>query len=181
MNSTIDAEMSDSYWQNLLPQELETSSGNSPLFHAYQASQVLFNDKGFLSSHISVLDLLLNRTDIHHVYPRDLLKKAGLQRGKYNQIANFVLAQSEINIAIGNKAPEVYFAELRDQVSSKGLKYGGITDEVVLRTNLQMHCIPEPLLDGEVLEYDEFLNLRRTLMANKLQIYFGKLGECSIA
>jgi hypothetical protein len=33
---------------------------------------------------------------------RSLLKKKGLQRGQYNQIANFVVAQSEINIAIGD-------------------------------------------------------------------------------
>ena len=51
-------------------------------------------------------DLLLNRSDVHHVFPRKHLKKQGLSRGRYNQIANFVIAQSEINIAIGDKAPE---------------------------------------------------------------------------
>jgi hypothetical protein len=102
VDSTIRAEMSDSYWTNLLPQELETPSINSPLFHAYQAAQVVMHDKGFLSSHISVDALLLNLSDVHHVYPRDLLKKQGLQRSRYNQIGNLVLAQSEINIAISN-------------------------------------------------------------------------------
>jgi hypothetical protein len=41
--------------------------------------------------------------------PAKHLKGQGLTRGRYNQIANFVLAQSEINIAIGDKPPEVYF------------------------------------------------------------------------
>ena len=63
-------------------------------------------DRGFLSRDITVLDLLMNRSDVHHVYPRNHLKKQGLARGRYNQIANFVLAQSEINIAIGDRAPE---------------------------------------------------------------------------
>lgn len=177
LNTTIDSEMSDSFWKNLLPQELVTSSATSPFFHAYQASQVLLHDKGFLSSHISVLDLLLNRTDIHHVYPRDLLKGKGLTPGRYNQIANFVLAQSEINIAIGNKAPEVYFGELRGQVNGEALKYGGITDEGILRENLQSHCIPDSMLDGDVPDYDDFLNARRALMAAKLRTYFERLGE----
>lgn len=181
VNSTIEAEMSDSYWQNLLPQELETSSATSPLFHAYQAAQVVMQEKGFLSSHIPVDALLLNRSDAHHVYPKDLLKKQGLQRGQYNQLANFVLAQSEINIAIGNKAPEVYFGELRAQVNGEGAKYGGITDEAVLRANFRMHCIPESMLDGDVPSYDDFLNARRVLMAAKLRTYFERLGEVSVS
>ncbi len=72
-------------------------------------------DKGFLSRDITVRDLLLNRSDVHHVFPRKHLKGQGLTRGRYNQIANFVLAQSEINIAIGDKAPERYFGELAEQ------------------------------------------------------------------
>ncbi len=181
LSTTIEAEMSDSYWQNLLPQELETSSATSPLFHAYQAAQVVMQDKGFLSSHIPVDALLLNRSDAHHVYPKDLLKKQGLQRGQYNQLANFVLAQSEINIAIGNKAPEVYFGELRAQVDGEGAKYGGITDEATLRANFRMHCIPDSMLDGDVPSYEDFLTARRVLMAAKLRTYFERLGEVSVS
>ncbi len=85
------------------------------------------SDKGFLSKDISVLDLLLNRSDVHHVFPRNHLKKQGLQRGRYNQIANFVLAQSEINIAIGDRAPEEYFGQLVEQCDGGKKRYGGIT------------------------------------------------------
>jgi len=80
----------------MLPQLMDTSSAQSPYFLAYKAAQAKLADKGFLSRDISVLDLLLNRTDVHHVYPRNYLKKQGLSRGRYNQIANFVLTQSEI-------------------------------------------------------------------------------------
>ena len=85
-------------------------------------------DKGFLSRDITVLDLLMNRSDVHHVYPRKHLKKQGLVAGRYNQIANFVLAQSEINIAIGDKPPEKYFEELAEQCAGGKKKYGGITE-----------------------------------------------------
>ena len=105
-------------------------------------------DRGFLSRDITVLDLLMKRSDVHHVYPRNHLKKQGLARGRYNQIANFVLAQSEINIAIGDRAPEVYFKELAEQCAGGKKKYGGITDVAEMRVNLRMSCLPESLLDG---------------------------------
>ena len=71
-----------------------------------------------------------------------------LARGCYNQIANFVLAQSEINIAIGDRASEVYFKELAEQCAGGKKKYGGITDVAEMRVNLRMSCLPESLLDG---------------------------------
>ena len=89
---------------SMLPQLMDTSSGQNPYFLAYKAAQVKLGDKGFLSRDITVNDLMMNRSDVHHVYPRNHLKKQNLTRNRYNQIANFVLAQSEINIAIGEIA-----------------------------------------------------------------------------
>jgi hypothetical protein len=171
-NAVIDAEMSPSYWSTLLPQDMETSSSSSPFFLVYQAAQTKLGDLGFLSRDITVRDLLLNRSDVHHVYPRNHLKKQGLARGRYNQIANFVLAQSEINIGIGDRAPEVYFAELASQCNGGPKKYGGITKLDEMRANLRVSCLPERLLDGEIPEFDDFLEERRKLMAQKIKTYF---------
>ncbi|QJR14662.1 GmrSD restriction endonuclease domain-containing protein [Usitatibacter palustris] len=165
----LKAELSENFWSNLVPIELDTSSVNNAFFLAYQAAQVKAGDRGFLSRDITVNDLLLNRTDVHHVYPKDHLKGQGFSRGKYNQIANFVLAQSEINIAIGKKAPEKYFEELADQVNGGKKKHGGITKKAELIENLRQHCIPPSFLDGDVPEYDDFLIQRRQLMAAKVR------------
>jgi hypothetical protein len=173
--AVISSELSDNFWTNLLPIELETSSPNSPSFLAFQAAQVKLGDKGFLSRDITVLDLLLNRSDVHHVYPRNHLKKQGLPRGRYNQIGNFVLAQSEINIAIGDKAPERYFQDLAEQCAGGKKRYGGITEMADLRANLRMHCLPESMLDGDIPSYDEFLEKRRKLMARKIKTWFEAL------
>ena len=154
---------------------MDTSSSNSPYFLCYQAAQVKLGDKGFLSRDITVLDLLMNRSDVHHVYPRKHLKAQGLSRGRYNQIANFVLAQSEINIAIGDTPPEKYFKELAEQVDGGKKKYGGITDEDDLRANLRASCIPESMLDGTIQDYDDFLEERRKLMALKIKSWFEAL------
>lgn len=173
--AVIETELPDSFWIGMLPQLMDTSSGQSPYFLAYKAAQVKLGDKGFLSRDITVCDLLMNRSDVHHVYPRNHLKKQGLSRGRYNQIGNFVLAQSEINIAIGDKAPEQYFFELAEQCSGGKKKYGGITDNNELRANLRMNCLPESLLDGAIPSYDDFLADRRKLMAQKIKLWFEAL------
>ena len=174
-SSVIENELPGSYWTGMLPQLMDTSSAKSPYFLAYQAAQVKLGDKGFLSRDITVLDLLLNRSDVHHVYPRNFLKKQGLSRGRYNQIGNFVLAQSEINIAIGDKPPETYFAELVEQCDGGKKRYGGITNAADLCANLRMNCIPGSVLDGRVPPYDDFLVERRLLMAGKIKTWFESL------
>jgi hypothetical protein len=174
-DAVIENELPGSFWTGMLPQLMDTSSGQSPYFLAYQAAQVKLGDRGFLSRDITVLDLLMNRSDVHHVYPKKHLKEQGLSRGRYNQIANFVLAQSEINIAIGDKPPEQYFRELAEQVSGGKKKYGGITDEADLRANLRASCIPESMLDGMIPGYDAFLEQRRKLMALKIKTWFEAL------
>lgn len=171
-DAVIPNELPDSFWTGMLPQFLDTSSSISPYFRCYQAAQIKLGDRGFLSRDITVADLLLNRADVHHVFPKKHLKDEGLSRGSYNQIANFVIAQSEINIAIGAKAPAVYFAELANQVQGGTKKYGGITDKDDLHANLRMNCIPDGLLTGVITEYSDFLEERRKLMALKMKDWF---------
>lgn len=171
----IENELPESFWNGMLPQFLGTSSIRSPYFMAYQAAQVKLGDKGFLSRDITVLDLLMNRSDVHHVYPKDHLKAQGLSPARYNQIANYVLAQSEINIAIGKKPPELYFKELGEQCTGGKKKYGGIMDVVGMKANLKMSCVPETMLEGVIPDYDEFLEERRKLMALKIKNWFEAL------
>ncbi len=170
--SVIQSVLPESFWTGMLPQLMDTSSGQSPYFLAYQAAQVKLGDKGFLSRDITVQDLIMNRSDVHHVYPKKHLKSQGLSRGRYNQIANFVLAQSEINIAIGKKPPEKYFQELADQCHGGERKYGGINSEDDLRANLKMSCLPGSMLEGVIPTYDDFLDERRKLMALKIKTWF---------
>jgi hypothetical protein len=174
-DAVIANELPPTFWTGMLPQLMDTSSAQSPYFLAYQAAQVKFGDKGFLSRDITVQDLLLNRSDVHHVYPKKHLKSQGLSKGRYNQIGNFVLAQSEINIAIGDKPPERYFAELGEQCSGGKKKYGGITDRQTMIENLHSHSLPETLLDGEIPDYDAFLEERRRTMSLKIKQWFEML------
>lgn len=175
VDSVIPNELPDTFWTGILPQFLDTSSINSPYFICYQAAQVKAGDRGFLSRDITVDALLLNRADIHHLYPREYLKGLNQSRGMYNQIANYVVAQSEINIAIGAKPPEQYFGELISQINTSQLKYGGINSKDDLARNFEENCIPLGMLNGEIKPYPEFLEERRHLMAHKLKNWFESL------
>ena len=174
-DSVIENELPASFWTGMLPQLMDTSSSKSPYFLAYQAAQVKLGDKGFLSRDITVLDLLMNRSDRHHVYPKKRLEAQGLSRGSYNQIANFVIAQSEINIAIADKPPKQYFREVAEQCNGGKKMYGGITSADDLRANLRAHCLPESLLDSEIPAYSDFLEERRKLMAQRIKTWFEEL------
>lgn len=175
--AVVAAELSDAFWKLLLPQNLETSSINSPYWSVFCAAQVTMNDKGFLSKDISVSTLIQNKGDIHHIYPRNYLKKNLLGRRHYNQIANFAHTQQEINIAIGQKAPGVYFKELNDQVHGGKKKYGAIETESALLKNLKQNCIPLSLYEDGEMDYQEFLGQRRLLMAEKIREFFEALGS----
>jgi len=176
IKSVVSAELSDAFWSSLLPQVMDTSAIQSPYWRTFVASQVKANDLGFLSKDITVRDLVLLKSDLHHIYPKNFLKKKELSKGQYNQIANFAVTQTEINIAISDKNPDIYFEDLMEQVEGGKKKYGGITDKSELIKNLKMHAIPLELLE-ESINYSDFLELRRKLMADKLKNYFNTLGN----
>jgi len=98
-----------------------------------------------------------------------------LNRTQYNQIANYVLMQSEINIAIGNKSPKDYFSVLADQCSGGKLKYGAICHADELKENFKMNCIPEGMETRELEHFDDFLEERRKLMATRIRDYYRSL------
>lgn len=174
-DNLIRGELSDAFWEASLPQAMDTSAAYSPYFRLFQAAQIKMNDLGFLSRDITVRELIEVKSDVHHIFPREFLKKHGLTRGQYNQIANYVMAQSEINIAIGSKEPRVYFWQLLEQCRGGPKRYGNITDLDTLRENLRMHCIPEGIEQMTVKDYPAFLAGRRRLMAQKIRAYFEAL------
>ena len=169
------AVLSDAFWDAGLPQQMNTSVASSPYFKVYLASQVHANDRGFLSKEITVRDLITHRGDVHHLFPKNYLKKNGLTRSRYNQIANYVMMQSEINIAIGDKAPSVYFSKLIEHCNNGSTAFGAITDIDEMRENFKTHCVPDDMENKNIEHYDEFLQARRKLMGLKIKNYYWKL------
>ena len=175
IKSTEAAELSEAFWTAALPMSMNTSVASSPYFRVFKAAQILAEDKGFLSKAHTVAILQEGHSDVHHLFPRDLLKKNGKSRGEYNQIANYAVTQTEINIAIGNKEPKNYMGKVLEQCEGGDLKYGNITSLRTLKSNLRDHCIPEGFEFMTVADYEEFLKARRVLMAQKIRTYYESL------
>lgn len=166
------ANLSEAFWEAGLVQRMTTSVASSPLFKAYLAAQVKLSSKGFLSTAITVEDMLRYRGDVHHVFPKDYLKKEGFTRAQYNQIANYVFMQQDINIQVSNRPPNVYFNEVLEQCNSGETKYGGIVSKNQLMDNLAENAIPSEVFEMTADNYTEFLEQRRVLMANKIREYY---------
>ena len=167
-----EAELSDAFWTAGLVQNLTTSSSTHPAFLTFLASQVSDGSKGFLSSSITVRSLVEHRGDYHHIFPRNYLKNLGRKRRDYNQVANFVMTQQEINISVGDKPPEKYMAKVLRQCNSGTAALGNISNVRSLKRNLEQNAIPLDMLNRGQMDYDEFLDARRRAMALKLRVFY---------
>lgn len=179
VDTVMRGQLSDAFSEVTLPERLQTSSSASPFFRVFLASQVKMNDRGFLSKDITVGDLIDVKSDVHHLFPRAYLKKSGFGQTDYNQIANYAVTQSEINIAIGERAPSDYVARVRDQIASslalEEYRFSAIGDASGLAENFRMNCIPDQMGEMTAAEYPAFLVARRSLMARKMRSYFEAL------
>jgi len=166
------AELSSAFWEAGLPQQMSSSVRTNPAFSVFLASQVKAGAKGFLSRELTVQVLLEGTSHIHHVFPQAYLKAQGLPPSRYNQVANYVVMQSEINIAVGGRPPADYFSALARQCATGIPQYGGITEADALHANLQAHGIPAGMETVDIDGYDAFLQERRRLMAQKIRDYY---------
>jgi len=114
--------------------------------------------------------------DIHHIVPKNYLIKSGLKdRSEYNQVANYALTETAVNIAISDASPAGYLARVRQQIESKVLDLGEISDGADLQQNLKENALPDRLDEIDAASYFEFLNERRSLMAASIKVYYETL------
>lgn len=173
VKTTEAGELSDAFWNTVLVQRLDTSVASSPYFLVYLMAQVKRNARGFLSKQITVQSLIEQRGDIHHIFPKKYLQRNGIDNRKdYNQIANYVYTQSEINIKIKDDAPCDYMARMKQQVSGEGSFYGGISSMEDLEANLAENCVPIEFMGMDVFDFQVFLDMRRTMMAKYIREYY---------
>ena len=165
--------LSDTFWTVTLPQNLETSSVNSPSFNTFIAAQVNLNCNSLLMNGTKVSDLVRISGDVHHIFPRAYLKNNGIyNKTKYNQVANYIYLDTQINKAIGDDAPCVYFARARKQCETKEIVLGNISDTELLANNLAENCILDSIDTMDIASYDNFLVERRKMMASLIEKYY---------
>lgn len=177
LNEIENAELSDAFWDFGLPQKLDTPNSTAPALSTFFAAQIVKGDKGLFSPNSSVRDLF-GVSDVHHIFPKDYLKKTEFldNRSIYNQVANYTYLDTPINIAVGNKAPNIYFKETFESALKDGIVYGNHMSVDELKSNLIENCIPLDIVNWDYNDYrNKFLVERRKLMAKKIKEYYNNL------
>ena len=142
----------------------------------FWAAQISNKEKAFLSKDHGVQQILEQKGDLHHIFPKKYLQNNGLSRNSYNQSANFAWTQQEINIKLGKTPPKEYMKKIEKQCKGSRSVYGsGINILSELKQNLKENCIPESIFNGTVKNYEAFLEERRKLMAKKIRDYYENL------
>lgn len=165
--------LSDTFWSITLPQNLETSSVNSPAFNTFIAAQINLNCNSMLMNGTKISDLITISGDVHHIFPRAYLKSNGVDnKTKYNQVANYIYLDTQVNKAISDDAPCAYFTRAKEQCETKEIVLGNISDAELLANNLAENCIPHNIDTMDVSSYDAFLLERRKMMAALIEKYY---------
>jgi hypothetical protein len=90
-----------------------------------------------------------SRLEVHHIFPKAQLYKAGLDRAEVNAIANFCFQTKGTNLDISDERPEVYFEEV------EALHPGALASQ----------WIPMDRQLWRLDRYTDFLAARRELLA----------------
>jgi len=162
LEQICDVTLTNDFWAVSLPNDLATSSPRSPSLFAYQAALTLLDAKALFSK-VKMSDLLdpavqANKSAIerHHLFPKGYLKNLKITGTRdTNQIANYAFVEWLDNIKISDQAPSEYMPALKSRFGADDLTQ-----------MYHWHALPE---NWEHLEYKEFLEQRRELMAQIIQ------------
>ncbi len=170
LDRLVTANFTRDYWDISLPNRLDTSSPRSPALFAYLAALNLL-DAEVLFSDVRVEDLLdpavtaPRSIERHHLFPKNYLSSLGVTGLKQvNAIANMAFLDWPENATISDKAPSNYWPALSATVPAERLA-----------KQVHLHALP---VGWEQLDYQEFLEHRRTLIARIVREGFAALwGE----
>ena len=108
----------------------------------------------------------MSRPELHHIFPKAKLSRAkqygcerDYDRPEVNALANYCLQSKETNLWIGDRLPEKYFVEVEN-------RHPG---------TLASQWIPEDRRLWKLENYSDFLEARRTLLANEANSRFEEL------
>lgn len=164
LNSRINSEITNDFWEISLPSLLTSSYGKNPQWLIFVAAQIknnvelLFSNKKIADLYDPIVTPKKSRLDKHHIFPKNYLKSVGIDsQTDQNQVANYIYIDYKTNILISDEAPISYFEEFK--------QYGNENIEKVLED----HALPK---DFDKLEYKDFLDKRRYKMARYIRKYF---------
>ena len=169
INRVIETQLTRDFWEIQLPDNLITSSRRSPFYQAYLAGLNILGADLFLSREklSEWMDPSLGgvaKIQYHHLFPRAYLQMQGITK-PVNQVAQFAPTDFATNLEIGDRAPFDYWPDL---VHKRRFEGDGLENQ------RRWHALPD---NWENMEYSEFLQSRRLLMADVIREAFAKLSQ----
>lgn len=170
IENSIKDDLWNDFWNTKISNDISNSSTRNNIYIVYLACKLKNNHK-ILFSDVNLSDLLddnlldvkKNYLDIHHIFPKNYLKKEYWisEVWEINQVANYVYLNYNDNIKISDKSPKEYYEDF--------IKIYGVEK---VRKGLYENDIPDNFYD---LSYEDFLIQRRSLMVNRIKKYFYEL------
>ena len=139
-DSVIENELPESFWTGMLPQLMDTSSGQSPYFLAYQGGAGEARRQGLSLSRHHGAGPADEPQRCAPRLPAQLSQEAGPLARSLQPDRQLRAGAERDQHRHRRQAPEKYFSELAEQCAGGKKKYGGITDAAEMRANLRMHC-----------------------------------------
>jgi len=102
--------------------------------------------------------------DVHHIFPKDLLYKAGKSKSIVNALANYAFLTKGTNIEISNRPPEEYIPEYKERCPGA----------------VETHWIPSDPALLKLENYEQFLEQRRRLLADAANTLLSSLYNGTI-
>ena len=168
LDNTVKLEMNDTYFSIDLVKQLTSSSASSPLWFGYIASinvlgtTMLFSNTPQSKYWLIGTDGDKKAIDKHHIFPKHHLEEIGIESDRdRNQLANFTYLDYNTNIDISDNPPVDYVEKYKSKLGNE-----------VYAKSLADNAIP---LGFEHLDYFEFLEQRRKLMAGIIKKAYDKL------
>lgn len=170
-----ESNLGEGFWKFRLVNDLETSSTNNNAYNVYLAAQCNENANAFLSKAHTIKNLLEQRGDVHHIFPKKYLSQHNFKPKEYNQVANFVFTEQSTNIKVGKLPPAEYIAKLKEEIKQNKVNLTSITAIDELNNNFKQNNIPTSLANSTFENYNDFLAERRKLMAKRIKEYYNNL------
>ncbi len=170
LDGTILTRFSDDYFNITLPANLMSSSAISPSWFGYIAALNVLGTPMLFSTTTLAAKLLPGASgdkkaiDKHHIFPKNYLTSIGYTNDRErNQIANFTYLDYNTNIDISDHAPQEYVEKYRQKLGEEGY---------------EKTCMENALpVDFEKMDYPDFLEKRRKLMAGIVKQAYQRLCE----
>ncbi len=162
LQSIEESELTDQFFETVLPERYASASNRTAPYLAYLAMQNVRKAPSLYDASASTAELYLTRAEAYQILPKSYLAKLGCKdRAVYGQIANLTYITKDTKTLVRRKAPADYEEDLKEKIG---------TEQIA--ATLQANAVPEDIFTVTEENVMAVLEQRRRQMANLVQEYY---------